>query len=181
MNSRSIDSGQGSPAPPTEALDRKTSGSFGWPAGPVLAGLRIYLGVIFLLAAKPKLEADPDFSSRLVGFLNNVALNQAHDFYRGFVTDLVLPNAGAFAALVTTGELLAGLMLVLGAASRLGAVIAIVMLLNYMFAKGMWFWTPSSNDAAFIMIALAVLLTRAGRTWGVDAALARRWPRVPLW
>jgi hypothetical protein len=46
--------------------------------------------------------------------------------------------------------------------------VAILLLLNYMFAKGMSLWTPSSNDAA-------------GRVFGVDRFLAQRWPRIPLW
>jgi uncharacterized membrane protein YphA (DoxX/SURF4 family) len=78
-------------------------------------------------------------------------------------------------------ELTAGLLLLVGAATRLAALIGIVLLLNYMFAKGMWPWTPASNDGAFIMIAAAVLLAGAGRSLGVDAVLARRWPRGPLW
>lgn len=149
--------------------------------GAVLAGLRIYLGIIFLVAVSPKLAAGPDFTLRLVGFLENVALAQGHAFYRELVQGVLIPHAGGLAALVVAGELAAGVMLVLGAATRLAAGVAIVLLLNYMLAKGMWPWTPASNDAAFIMIALAVLGTGAGRVLGVDAFLARRWPRVPFW
>jgi hypothetical protein len=53
--------------------------------------------------------------------------------------------------------------------------------MNYMFAKGHWFWTSSSNDAAFVAISLALLIGAAGRTLGLDAFLARRWPRSPFW
>lgn len=55
------------------------------------------------------------------------------------------------------------------------------IVLNYMFAKGMWFWVPASNDAAFFFIALVLLLGAAGRSFGVDAWLHRRYPGVPLW
>ena len=147
----------------------------------VLVGLRIYLGIIFLVAVTPKLTARPDFTPRLVGFLENVALTQGHAFYQAFIEGTVIPHAAGFATLVVAAELAAGLLLLLGAATRLAALISIVLLLNYMFAKGMWPWTPASNDGALIMIALAVLLTGAGRLLGVDAALARRWPRVPCW
>ena len=146
-----------------------------------LAFLRMYLGVVFLVAAMPKLSADPSFTPRLMGFLENVALQNAPAFYRAFVRDVVLPNAGTFTILVTVGEIAAGLALLAGVAARLGAALAAFLVLNYMLAKGAWFWTPSSNDAAFFFIALAVFATRAGRTLGVDAALARRWPRAPLW
>jgi uncharacterized membrane protein YphA (DoxX/SURF4 family) len=147
----------------------------------LFAFLRIYLGVVFLIAVSAKLRAQPSFTPGLVGFLQHLALENAHPFYRPFVTDVVLPHAGFFAKLVIVGELLVGLALVTGTATRLAAVGAMVLVLNYMFAKGAWFWTPSSNDAAFFFIALVVGLSRAGRTFGVDRLLARRWPNVPLW
>jgi uncharacterized membrane protein YphA (DoxX/SURF4 family) len=115
--------------------------------------LRIYLGVIFLLAAWPKVRGD--FTP--------------------------LPNASVFAALVGWGELFVGITLVLGLFTRFSATLALVLTLNHMFANGAWFWSPSSNNAAFAVISLALLIGAAGRTFGLDALLARRWPRSPLW
>jgi uncharacterized membrane protein YphA (DoxX/SURF4 family) len=141
--------------------------------------LRIYLGVVFLLAALPKVQQD--FTPGLVGFLQLVALEKGHPFYQEFVRQIVLPNAPVFATLVTWGELLAGLMLMVGLLTRLSAVVTLLLATSYMFAKGNWFWTPSSNDAAVVAISLALLIGAAGRTFGVDAILARRWPRSPFW
>src|SRR5687767_5163136 len=81
--------------------------------------LRIYLGVVFLVAALPKLEQD--FTPGLVGFLQRVALEKGHPFYQEFVREVVLPNAPVFATLVTWGELLAGLTLIVGLLTRLSA------------------------------------------------------------
>ena len=141
--------------------------------------LRIYLGVIFLAAAWPKLRED--FTPALIGFVENIGLERGHAFYRPFLEEVVLPNASLFASLVSWGELLVGVSLVLGLMTRLSAAAAILLTLNYMFAKGSWFWTPSSNDAAFVAISLALLIGAAGRTLGLDALLARRWPRSPFW
>jgi thiosulfate dehydrogenase (quinone) large subunit len=141
--------------------------------------LRIYLGVIFLLAVWPKLRSD--FTPGLTAFLQTVTLVKGHPFYREFVQRVVLPNASAFAALVTGGELLVGLTLVLGLTTRFSAAVALVLTTNYMLAKGAWFWTPSSNDAAFAAISVALLIGAAGRTFGLDALLAKRWPRAPFW
>jgi thiosulfate dehydrogenase [quinone] large subunit len=141
--------------------------------------LRMYLGVVFLLAALPKLEQD--FTPGLIGFLQRVALQKGHPFYQEFVREIVLPNAPVFATLVTWGELLAGLTLIVGLLTRLSAVVTLLLAMNYMFAKGNWFWTSSSNDAAFVAISLALLIGAAGRTLGLDAFLARRWPRSPFW
>jgi uncharacterized membrane protein YphA (DoxX/SURF4 family) len=141
--------------------------------------LRLYLGVVFLVAALPKIQRDvaPEF----MGFLEQVALQRGHAFYQEFVRAVVLPNAEAFAVLIGWGELLVGVTLVLGVLTRFSAALALLLALNYLFAKGDWFWTPSSNDAAFVAISLALLVGAAGRTLGLDAFLARRWPRSPFW
>lgn len=36
-------------------------------------------------------------------------------------------------------------------------------------------------DGAFFMIALVLALCAAGRTFGIDAVLARRWPSSVIW
>lgn len=56
-----------------------------------------------------------------------------------------------------------------------------VLFLTYMLAEGRMFWSPDSEDAAVFFIALVVFLGRAGRVWGVDSYLAKRWPKSPLW
>ena len=141
--------------------------------------LRVYLGVVFLVAAVPKVSRD--ITPSLAGFLEKVALTKGHPFYQDFVREVVLPNAPFFAWLVTWGELAVGVLLILGLLTRLSAAVALLLVVNYMLAKGAWLWTPSSNDAAFAVIALALLIGAAGRTLGLDAFLARRWPRSPWW
>jgi thiosulfate dehydrogenase [quinone] large subunit len=144
-----------------------------------LALLRVYLGAVFLISAIPKLRGD--FTPGLRAFLEGTALERSHVFYRGFLQDVVLPNPQLFAALVTGGELLVGVLLILGLMTRLSAAGALLLTLNYMFAKGAWPWTPSSNDAAFAAISLALVIGAAGRTFGLDSMLAKRWPRSPFW
>jgi uncharacterized membrane protein YphA (DoxX/SURF4 family) len=80
-----------------------------------------------------------------------------------------------------TGEVVAALSLLTGTVTRLGAAIAMLLFLNFMLSKGRIFWSPDSQDAAVFFIALVVFLSRAGRVWGVDAFLAKRWPRSWLW
>jgi thiosulfate dehydrogenase [quinone] large subunit len=144
-----------------------------------LTFLRIYLGIIFLLAAWPKVQED--FAPGLTRFLDQVALTKGHPFYQPFIREVVIPHTTLFATLIVWGELLVGISLVLGLATRLSAVTALLLTVNYMLAKGAWPWTPSSNDAAFAAIAVALIVGAAGRTLGLDAFLAKRWPRSPLW
>src|SRR4051794_13601666 len=144
-----------------------------------LVVLRIYLGIVFLLGAVPKIQRDPVPEYR--AFMQQVALERGHPFYRNFAQQVVLPNAPALAVVMTWGELLIGLTLILGLLTRASAALAILISVNYMLARGAWFWSPWSSDAAFVVIALALLTGAAGRTLGLDTFLARRWPRSPLW
>ncbi len=165
---------------PSDALHGSSDEAhLGTVARRALAGLRIYLGLIFLLAVLPKFSGD--FAPRLNGFLSNVGLATGHPFYRAFLNATVLPHLRVFAGLVKGGELLVAVSLIAGLATRLGALLAVVLTLNYMFAKGAWFWQPSSNDGAFAVLALVLIIVRAGRTFGLDRHLAERWPGVPLW
>jgi thiosulfate dehydrogenase [quinone] large subunit len=144
-----------------------------------LVVLRVYLGTVFLVAAVPKLNGD--FTRQLVEFVENVGLKRGHPFYRPFLDTVVLPNAHLFGLMIPWGELLVGALLLIGLLTRVSAAGAMLIVVNYMLVKGAWLWTPSSNDAAFAVIALALLIGAAGRTLGVDGLLARRWPRSPFW
>jgi len=53
----------------------------------------------------------------------------------------------AYPLILMTGELVAGIGLLTGALTRLSAFIAILLFLNFMFAKGLWFLSPNSQDA----------------------------------
>jgi uncharacterized membrane protein YphA (DoxX/SURF4 family) len=147
----------------------------------LLVVLRVYLGIVFLVAVWPKLTAAGGFGPRLETFVERAALPNAHAFYRPFLEGVVLPNASLFAVLVAVGELLVGLSLVTGTLTRVGGFGAAFLTLNYLFAKGNWFWVPSSNDAAMFIIALVVAIGAAGRAFGVDYWLRTRWPGVSLW
>src|ERR1700674_3708882 len=99
--------------------------------------LRIQMGVVFLLAGLPKIRED--FTPKLLDFLHNVALVKGHPFYQDFVHAVVLPHARVFAALISWGEVLVGAALLLGLFTRFAAAAALLLALNYLFAKGAWF------------------------------------------
>ena len=146
-----------------------------------LAGLRIYLGVIFAFAVYPKLRAGSAFVYGLNGFLTHVGLQGAHPFYQTFLANVVLPNISTVAILIVVAEAAVAIAMITGTATRLAAVIAMFLSTNYMFAKGLWWWNPSSNDGAFFVIAVVLALGRAGRIFGIDSTLAKRWPNSVLW
>jgi len=141
----------------------------------LLAVLRIYLGVILLITDIGKLTASIPFSEVIVRFLKGWATFQS-PFYRNFAESIVLPNVNLFSYLVMTGEMVAGIGLLIGACTRLSAGVAMLLFVNFMFAKGAWFWSPNSQDAAVFFIALVVFIGRSGRVWGVDSLLKNLTP-----
>ncbi|MFQ5817872.1 MAG: DoxX family protein [Terriglobia bacterium] len=146
----------------------------------LLVVLRVYLGVLFLRSALPKVQAGSEWAGRMAAFLERV-LPRSYEFYRGFLEATVLPNKELVAFLVSWGEVLVGAALLLGVVTRLAALMGIVMTGNYLLAKGVSWLAASSHDALFILMLLVVLLGAAGRAYGVDYFLAKRWPQWPLW
>ena len=147
----------------------------------LLVILRLHLGVILLITELGKLTGSQPFAVELLGFLQGFSMRVASGPYKQFLQSVVIPHATLFSYLVMAGELIAGLSLLFGVGTRVGAAIAMFLFLNYMLAKGRLFWSPDSEDAAVFFSAFVVLLGAAGRVFGVDAYLARRWPRIPLW
>lgn len=126
-----------------------------------LALLRVYLGVVFLLVAWSKLKHG--VGPELAQLLEQLGVGRQ------------------VGALIAWGELLVGCCLILGLGTRLAAVLALLLAAIYMLAEKSWFWTPSSSYASWAMLSLALLIGAAGRTFGLDAFLAKRWPRSPFW
>jgi hypothetical protein len=58
--------------------------------------------------------------------------------------------------------------------------VGIFLSMNYLLSKGNLPWSVN-NDFVFVVGMLTIAATRAGRTIGIDAWLARRWPRGRLW
>ena len=142
---------------------------------------RIYVGVILFISDLGKLTRDNPFADEMLRFLRGVTTRRASGPYLHFVQQLVVPHASLFSYLIMTGEMFAAISLLTGTLSRLGAVVAGFLFLNYMLAKGRMLWSPDSEDAALIFIALLLFFGRAGRVWGIDSYLAKRWPNSPLW
>src|SRR5437764_971189 len=157
------------------------SNSFRTTSRALLAVLRIYLGVILFVTVLGKLTRNEPFATEMLGFLGGVVRRRALPWYTDFIQQVVIPHATLFSYFVMAGELFAAISLLTGTCTRLGALVAMFLFLNFMLSKGRMFWSPDSQDAAVFFIALVVCLGRAGRVWGIDALLARRWPRAWVW
>lgn len=74
-----------------------------------------------------------------------------------------------------------GVALMAGCFTRFTAAVVLVLSINNLVQAGREAWSPAGSDAALAAISIALLLGAAGRTAGLDALLARRWPRSPFW
>jgi len=147
----------------------------------LLVILRVYVGVILFISDLGKLTRDNPFANEMLRFLRGVTARRASAPYLHFVQQIVIPHASLFSYLIMTGEAFAAISLLTGTLTRIGSAVAMLLFLNYMLAEGRIFWSPDSEDAALFFIGLVIFLGRAGRAWGIDSYLAKRWPKSPLW
>lgn len=98
---------------------------------------------------------------------------------RGFVNGVVLAHWGVVQWVVVAIELGAGALLILGLASRLGALADLgqqLFLALVYVSSNRWLFEQPHEYVPLIVLALVP----AGRMWGLDARLARRFPRWPF-
>lgn len=145
-----------------------------------LAIVRIAVGYIFLTSGIEKL-ANPGLAASMPGTLTRFASENPHLWYKGFLLNTAIPHAALFGQLTAWGETLAGVSLVLGAITPLGAIGALFLNLNIYFASG---WTSPSTDSLsvlMIVVDLVILLGMAGRVLSVDQLLAHWLPKIAFW
>jgi uncharacterized membrane protein YphA (DoxX/SURF4 family) len=142
---------------------------------------RVYVGLILFISDLGKLTRDSPFALEMLRFLRGVTTRRASAPYLHFVEQIVIPHASLFSYLIMTGEAFTAISLLTGTLTRLGATVAGFLFLNYMLAEGRMLWSPDSEDAALIIICLMIFFGRAGRVFGIDSYLAKRWPKALLW
>jgi uncharacterized membrane protein YphA (DoxX/SURF4 family) len=146
-----------------------------------MALLRIGFGLYFLSQAVNKLLADWLTSpQQLLNASVEPALQRgtAVPLYSPFLETVVAPNALWFARLVTIGEWLVGISLVLGLLGRVGALGSAFLVLNYMLMQG--FGNAGSSPRLFLLASVVFLLTSASLVWGLDGWLRSRCASHPF-
>ena len=140
-----------------------------WP----VAITRMAMGALWLWALRWKLPPDfePGSERGLREWLELEVEHAAIGWYGDLVDSVVLPNFELFAWALFATELLVGLSLLTGTLTRLGSLMGLVMSINLLVGlldvPGEWPWS-------YVMMALlhgTILVTAAGRVWGVDAWL----------
>ena len=88
-------------------------------------------------------------------------------------------HAAMAAPMQAVTELSLGILLVIGLLTRPVAFVAFLYLASLWMSEWgtAWIW----ELLVPVLASLALAVGRAGRAWGVDALLARRWPSSPWW
>jgi uncharacterized membrane protein YphA (DoxX/SURF4 family) len=138
-----------------------------------LAALRIMLGVIFLTTWIANLQKGFYTPDGLQNFFTHV-YPQSHNpigAYAAFIENVLLPARAFFAPFQFIAELSLGVFLIAGAFTPLVATGGAFFLANIFLATygAEWPWTYLS----LIGVCIAVAATKSGRTFGVDAFLAK--------
>jgi thiosulfate dehydrogenase [quinone] large subunit len=94
-------------------------------------------------------------------------------WYAWFLQHVVLPNSVTFAYIITFGELLVGLALILGFLTGIAAFFGVVMNVNYLLAGAV-----STNPILAILGSLIMLAWRIAGYWGLDHWVLR-WLGTP--
>jgi uncharacterized membrane protein YphA (DoxX/SURF4 family) len=148
----------------------------------LLALARIFMGALFLETWVENLSKGLYGTSGYTHFVQHYAATTSTPGYPWFIDHIVVPNAALFSRGQMVVELLfIGIPLLVGLFTPVAGVIGAGFALNLLLANlGVeWYGTY----AMLVVLLLLVALSQAGRTWGVDARLARgRWrPGVPVY
>jgi uncharacterized membrane protein YphA (DoxX/SURF4 family) len=155
-----------------------------------MALLRIGFGLVFLtngIAKVPGIGSHiPPFKGFLISrdgarnILDYDTTGHPVGIYRTLVEDVILEHWNVVGALLTVTELFIGVCLVLGVVTPIAALMGAAFQLHLNFANihrgDKWLW----EAAVEWMPLLTLALLRSGRYWGLDARLARRFPRWPI-
>jgi thiosulfate dehydrogenase [quinone] large subunit len=147
----------------------------------VWAILRIFLGYVWLSAAFEKLGSFSAYvgshaGTAVSGYLHGAlaqttgAHPQVTSVWAWLIHVLFLPTAGFWSVVVTFGELLVGIALVLGVLTGTALMGALVMNMAYMLSG-----SATTNPVMFALEAGMLVLGPVAAYWGLDHWLFHDW------
>jgi uncharacterized membrane protein YphA (DoxX/SURF4 family) len=144
-----------------------------------LALVRVTVGVMFVWVFFENLGKGAYTPAGYAGVINYYIKNS----HAPAAWKLVLEFMSSHAAMVAPGqaamEITVGILLVIGLLTRPVALIAFLFLGSLWVTElgTSWIW----ELLVTVFASLGVAVGRGGRTWGIDALLARRRPTSPWW
>jgi len=144
-----------------------------------LAIARITVGAMFVSVFFENLGKGLYTASGYQGLINYYIQHDHAPAIWKSVMGLAASHASMAAPLQGFTEITLGVLLVLGLFSRPAALVALGLLTSLWVSEWgtSWIWELLVPT----LVALGLLVGRAGRTWGIDAILARRNPNSIWW
>ena len=142
-----------------------------------LVFLRLIIGVKWFIAGLEKL-IDPGYVTGMADTLGFFASGNPNAWFVNLINSTFIPNATVFAWLVSIGELLAGIGLILGIFVNLSAIVSIFLNLSFFFAAA-WI-SPSTQSLNWIMAALGfiILLSPGIKNLSLDLLIVNYVPKL---
>jgi thiosulfate dehydrogenase [quinone] large subunit len=135
--------------------------------------VRLYVGYEWLHAGYEKLNSTSwtgsNAGTALTGFVNGALTKtggthpDVQAWYASFLRHVVLPHTATFSYIVSFGETLVGIALILGIFTGIAAFFGLFMNMNYLLAGSV-----SSNPILFVGALLVILAWRTAGWWGLD-------------
>jgi uncharacterized membrane protein YphA (DoxX/SURF4 family) len=134
--------------------------------------LRVIIGTMWWQQSLWKVP--PHYDWGLIHWMQEMVEHASTPLQSALVRDIVLPNIAVFGPLVYAIEVAIAVSLILGLATRLGAVLGALMAINLWLglynAPGEWPWTYMF----LVVLELLYVIDPPGRSLGVDALAWRR-------
>ena len=144
-----------------------------------LAIMRLGLGAMFLYVFFENLSKGLYGKDGYAGLINYyLEKGHAPGFWKSIMS-LAASHATVAGPLQAVTEISFGLFLLLGLLTRPVALAAFLFLTSLWISEWgtAWIW----ELLVPMIAAFSVMVGGAGRKWGIDAKLASRYPRIPLW
>ena len=149
------------------------------PAANGLAIVRLTIGTMFVWVFFENLGKGLYTPGGYAGLINHYIKASHSPAAWKAVMGLMASHAAMAAPLQAIAEISLGILLVIGLLTRPAAFVAFLFLASLWVSEWgtSWIW----ELLVPVLASLALAVGRAGRAWGVDASLARRWPFSPWW
>src|SRR6202051_5429 len=149
------------------------------PAANGLAMVRVTIGAMFVWVFFENLGKGLYTPAGYAGLINYYIKASHSPAAWKAVMGLAASHAAMAAPMQAITEISLGILLVVGLLTRPVAFVAVLFLGRLWISEWgtAWIW----ELLVPVLASLALSVGRAGRAWGVDALLARRWPSSPWW
>jgi len=149
------------------------------PAANGLAIVRVTIGAMFVSVFFENLAKGLYSPAGYAGLINYYIKQSHSPAVWKAVMGMAASHAAMAAPLQAVTEISLGVLLLIGLLTRPAAFVGFLYLGSLWVSEWgtAWIW----ELLVPLLAALAVAVGRAGRTWGIDALLARRHPSAPWW